>query len=49
MHGEGSLPNVCLVTLLNSEQYSFTIGKIPPATCPNGKQNIQFQNKINWQ
>ena len=23
-----------------------SIWKIPPATCSNGKQNIQFQNKI---
>ena len=24
----------------------FAIWKSPPATCSNGKQNIQFQNKI---
>ena len=47
MHVEGSLAaNLCLVTLLNMETNS--IWKIPPATCSNGKQNIQFQNKIDW-
>jgi len=24
----------------------FATGKIPPATCPKGKQNIQFQKKL---
>ena len=23
----------------------FAVGKIPPATCSNGKQNVQFENK----
>ena len=27
----------------------FTIWKILPATRSDGKQNIQFQNKIDWQ
>ena len=27
----------------------FAIWKIPPATHSSGKQNIQFQNKIDWQ
>ena len=25
------------------------IWTIPPAVCSSGKQNIQFQNKIDWQ
>ena len=27
----------------------FAIWKVPPAAYSNGKSNIQFQNKINWQ
>ena len=45
MPAEGLLSaNLGLVTLLFSEQCS----KFETARS-NGKQNIQFQNKINWQ
>ena len=40
--------SVYLITLLRSEQL-FEVWKILPATLSNGKQNIQFQNKIHWQ
>ena len=50
MHIEGSLPaDLCLVTSLINLGIKFIMLMIPPATHSNGKQNIQYQNKIDWQ
>ena len=49
MYVEGLLPaNLCFIILLTLEQFS-QFERFHLQTCSNGKQNIQFQNKIDWQ
>ena len=45
------MTTTCMLNIysLQSCVFMFAIWKIPPATLSNGKQNIQFQNKIDWQ